>query len=212
MPSRFLVLEGVDGSGKSTQAKALVDWFSEMGRDPVHVREPGTTQLGERLRRILLQSGRENWHPCSEALLFFAARRELLHLEITPAMAAGRDVICERFTPSSLAYQGQLEENAEFILDLDQLVVGKEMQPDRVIILDMDPKDSLARADARADAKGSDLDGMEERGLGFLAAVRQGYLRYAIERPSQTCLLEVGGLNPEQVQALIQEDLRSLIS
>ncbi len=209
MTARFLVFEGVDGSGKTTQAKALVEWLQQQGRNPVHLREPGTTKLGERLRAILLEPDRESWHPQSEALLFFAARRELLHRQVAPALADGRDVICERFTPSSLAYQGQEPADAEFILDLDRLVVG-ELQPDRVIVLDLPVSESLQRMGLRQQQTGESADGMEARGADFLRAVRQGYLRYAEARPEQTLLLDVNGLDPNQVQTRIRDGLVGL--
>jgi dTMP kinase len=211
MAARFLVLEGVDGSGKSTQATALLDWLEQKGRHPVHLREPGTTRIGENLRALLLESGRESWHPRTEALLFFAARRELLRQQVQPALEAGHDVICERFTPSTLAYQGQHEADAAFILALDHLVVGPELQPDLVLILDLDPAESLARAGVRAQSDGATLDAMEERGLEFLQAVRQGYLRYAAERAEQSFLLDVSGLSPEQVQVHLRRRLEKLL-
>jgi dTMP kinase len=209
MAARFLVLEGVDGSGKSTQATALLGWLKQMGRNPLHLREPGTTRIGESLRQLLLEPGRESWHPRTEALLFFAARRELLRQQVQPALEAGRDVLCERFTPSTLAYQGQLDDDAAFVLALDHLVVGHELQPDLVLILDLDPTESLRRAGARANSDGAPLDAMEERGLGFLQTVRQGYRRYAQERPQQSYLLDVTGLDPEQVQLKLRQRLES---
>ncbi|MBC8406436.1 MAG: dTMP kinase [Planctomycetes bacterium] len=212
MTARFLVLEGVDGSGKTTQANALVAWLRTLGRDPVHFREPGTTPLGERLRKILLEPGRESWHPRSEALLFFAARRELLHCLVQPALQAGRDVVCERFTPSSLAYQGQADADADFILDLDHLVVGPELQPDRVIVLDLPVSESLQRLGLRNAKTGKAMDGMEERGSDFLRAVRKGYLRYAAAREQQTALMDVSGMTAEQVQSQIRADLQELLA
>lgn len=211
MTARFLVLEGVDGSGKTTQAKALVAWLEELGRSPVHLREPGTTALGERLRALLLEPGRESWHPRSEALLFFAARRELLHRQVRPALAAGRDVVCERFTPSSLAYQGQDAADADFILQLDQLVVG-DLQPDRVIVLDLPVSESLQRMGRRQKQTGESADGMEERGVEFLRTVRQGYLRYAEARPEQTALHDVSGMTEDEVFDAIRADLEALLA
>ncbi len=211
MTARFLVFEGVDGSGKTTQAKALVAWLEKLGRNPVHLREPGTTALGERLRAILLEPGRESWNPRSEALLFFAARRELLLKQVRPALEAGQDVVCERFTPSSLAYQGQADADADFILELDRLVVG-ELQPDRVIVLDLPVSESLGRMGLRQKQTGESADGMEERGVEFLRSVRKGYLRYAEARPSQTALLDVSGMDALTVEQAIRSDLEALLA
>ena len=143
MRGKFLVFEGMDGCGKTTQAQLLVAWLESKGRSPLHIREPGTTPAGERFRNLLLDPTREPWDPATEALLFFASRRELLLQEIQPALEAGKDVICERFTPSTLAYQGTSPELAEFVLALDQIVVPEELQPDHVLILDLEPEEAL---------------------------------------------------------------------
>lgn len=204
MAARFLVMEGVDGSGKTTQAEGLLAWMRAQGRDPVHLREPGTTQMGERLRAILLDPEREPCSPRTEALLFFAARKELLRREVVPALEAGRDVLCERFTPSTLAYQGQTEADRAFVLSLDELVVG-EHQPDAVIVLDLPVATSWKRTHARAgDAA---LDAMESRGRSFLEAVRTGYRSYADARPSQTLWLDVDELDRAQVQERLRAQL-----
>lgn len=204
MRGRFFVLEGPDGCGKSTQAERLVARLAGTGRSPLHLREPGTTGLGERLRALLLAPGREPWDPRSEALLFFAARAELLRAEVAPALAAGRDVVCERFSPSTLAYQGQSPELERFVLALDALVVAGELRPDLVVILDLEPAASLARAAARGAA-----DGFEQRGLAFLERVRRGYLRYAELRPERTRVVAVGGLDAAAVAGRVAEVLEA---
>ncbi|MBT3340970.1 MAG: dTMP kinase [Planctomycetes bacterium] len=205
MRGRFLVIEGVDGSGKSTLARHLVEQLAAAGHEPLHIREPGTTQIGERVRDLLLASDREPMDSRSEALLFFTSRNELLRKEIEPALAAGRPVICERFTPSTLAYQGQEDASAEFILALDQLVVAPEVQPDLVLILDLEPSVSLARAETR-----STPDAFEARGIGFLEAVRAGYLKYAAARPELTALMDVHDSSPSEVLEQALEHLKAL--
>ncbi|MBL7007834.1 MAG: dTMP kinase [Planctomycetes bacterium] len=205
MRGSFVVFEGPDGCGKSTQALRLVRRLEAAGRRPLHLREPGTTPVGEALRELLLAPDRGAWDPRTEALMFFAARSELLRSEVAPALAAGRDVVCERFTPSTLAYQGQTEELERFVLELDQLVVAGELQPDRVLILDLDPRESLARAGERGAA-----DGFEARGAGFQERVRRGYLRYAEARPERTAVVVVDGLDPDQVEARIAAALEGL--
>ncbi len=206
MAAHFLVFEGPDGCGKSTQAERLVARLEAAGRRPLHLREPGTTPIGERLRELLLAPERESWDPRTEALMFFAARSELLRAEVAPALAAGRDVICERFTPSTLAYQGQTPELEAFVLQLDELVVGKELRPDRVLILDLDGHESLARASGRGAA-----DGFEARGVEFQERVRRGYLRYAEARPERSRVIPVGGLDPDQVEAEVAAALGELL-
>jgi len=205
MRGRFLVIEGVDGSGKSTLAHGLVEQLSAAGHDPLHIREPGTTQIGERVRELLLASDREPMDSRSEALLFFTSRNELLRTIIQPALEAGRPVICERFTPSTLAYQGQDQDAADFILELDRIVVAPELQPDLVLILDLEPCVSLARAETR-----STPDAFEARGIGFLEAVRAGYLKYAEARSDCTALMDVHELSPSQVLDLAIQRLAPL--
>lgn len=205
MRGRFVVVEGVDGSGKTTQAERLRAWLERAGRAPLHLREPGSTPVGERLRSFLLAAERAPLDPRTEALLFFAARNELLRQVVAPALAAGRTVLCERFTPSTLAYQGQNEETARFVLALDALVVPEACRPDLVLVLDLDPAESLRRAGSRGGA-----DGFEARGAAFLEAVRGGYHRYAAAFPERTVLLDVAGLGADAVEAELRRRLAAL--
>lgn len=193
MVAGFWVLEGMDGSGKSTQAELLVTELEKAGRRPLHLREPGSTGLGEGLRKMLLDRDRESWDPRSEALLFFAARNELLRSQVAPALADHRDVVCERFTPSTVAYQGQ-GGLADWVLELDSLVVSPQLQPHGVLILDLEPAVSFARVGGD---KGH--DGFESRGLGFQKMVREGYLAYAAANPERTALIAAEGLSIEKI-------------
>lgn len=204
---RFWVIEGVDGSGKSTQAARLAETLRRAGGTPLAVREPGATPLGERLRVLLLDRARapEAWSPRAEALLFFAARVELLQRVIGPARASGRDVICERFTPSTLAYQGQDPADAEFVLELERACVPPAWQPDRVLILDLAPEESYRRV--LAGARGAP-DAIEARGLEFQQRVRAGYLRYAAAHAERCAVLRVDGLDEAAVAARIADALR----
>ena len=197
MVAGFWVLEGMDGSGKSTQAELLVAELEKSGRRPLHVREPGSTGLGEGLRKMLLDRERESWDPRSEALLFFAARNELLRSQVAPALADGRDVVCERFTPSSVAYQGQ-NGLTDWVLALDHLVVAPELQPSGVLILDLEPAVSFARV-------GGDEghDGFESRGLGFQEKVREGYLAYAAAHPQRTAVISAAGLSIDEISVQV---------
>lgn len=188
------MIEGVDGAGKSTQAARLVARLRARGGDPLLLREPGATPLGERVREILLarDAGREDWSPRAEALLFFAARVELLAQRIAPALRAGRTVVCERFTPSTLAYQGQSEEEARFVLALDRLCVPEDCQPQRVVFLDLPPEESWRRVQS-ASGRSAPPDAIEARGLDFQRKVREGYLRYAREYPDRFLRIPADG-------------------
>ncbi|MEO6708590.1 MAG: dTMP kinase [Planctomycetota bacterium] len=168
----FVVLDGIDGCGKTTQARLLAKALStRRGREAVHLREPGSTPLGERIRELLLSRELEI-AAASETLLFAAARRALLDQRVAPALASGSDVVCERFHASTFAYQsvaGNLDEAR--VLDLLHTWAGKPA-PDLTVILDLEPKTALAR-------RKSPGDRIEDRGLGFQEAVALGYRRYA---------------------------------
>ena len=187
----------MDGCGKTTQAELLVTALQAAGRQPLHLREPGSTGLGEGLRAMLLDADREAWDPRSEALMFFAARNQLLREEVAPALAAGRDVVCERFTPSTLAYQGQTQELSEWVLELDRLVVAPEQRPTCVFILDLDPAESFSRVGGEAGEDGR--DSFEARGLEFQQRVRDGYLAYAQAFPAGSQVVSVPGKSIETI-------------
>lgn len=202
MVAHFLVFEGVDGCGKSTQASRLVRWLERRGGDPLHVREPGSTHLGEALREILLDPDRPPWSPITEALLFFASRKELLEEVIQPALQEGRDVVCERFTPSTFAYQGQTPESSQAVILLEDAVIPKEWQPNCVLILDLPAQEAVDRTQKRGEA-----DGMEKRGLAFQGQVRAGFLGYAELHPDRCAVIPVSGFDADQVETQVQAAL-----
>ncbi len=170
--SVFVVLDGIDGCGKTTQARLLaVALSARRGCEALHLREPGSTPLGERIRELLLSREIEI-APASETLLFAAARRALLDSRVAPALAQGRDVVCERFHASTFAYQsiaGGLDESQ--VLDLLKTWAGKP-QPDLTVILDLEPRVARARRTTPGDR-------IEDRGLAFQESVARGYRRYA---------------------------------
>lgn len=169
---RFVVLDGIDGCGKSTQARRLVETLvTSTGRRTHHLREPGSTALGEALRGLLLSRDHRPG-PKVETLLFAAARAQMLEELVAPALARGEHVVCERFHPSTFAYQavaGGLDED---------LVLGvlhgfaNDPRPDLVILLDLPVRAALAR-------RGSATDRIEDKGAAFQERVAAGYRRYA---------------------------------
>lgn len=172
----FLVLDGIDGCGKSTQARLLVNALEERWEGGVlHLREPGSTALGEALRDLLLSRDHE-LGAAVETLLFTAARRQMLEEVVEPALAAGRAVVCERFHPSTYAYQavaGGLQEDAVLRLLSDW---AGQPRPDLVLVLDL----SAERAGSRRDGP---TDRIEDKGLEFQARVAEGYRHYAERVP-----------------------------
>jgi len=170
---RFVVLDGVDGCGKSTQAERLVRALARE-REVLHLREPGGTAAGERIRALLLDP-EPALAPAAQTLLFAAARRQMLEEQVAPALAAGRDVVCERFHPSTFAYQGvALGVGEELVLDLLLRWAGTP-RPDLVILLELDP-DLAARRRGHGDR-------FESRAPEFHRAVAEGYRRYAARVP-----------------------------
>lgn len=172
----FLSFEGIDGSGKSTQARMLADKLREMGRNVVLTREPGGSPGAEEIRALVLQGDPDRWSAETEILLFTAARRDHLERTIRPALEAGKVVICDRFADSTRMYQGLSRGDLRGTVDaLHDLMIGVE--PDLTILIDMDPKEGLSRALSR--------NGVEERfedfGEGLQEAMRAGFLALAQE-------------------------------
>lgn len=197
---RFLVLDGIDGCGKTTQSRRLVQRLAEArGVDPLHLREPGSTAAGERLRGLLLDP-EVALVPEAEVLLFAAARRQMLAELVEPALGAGRDVVCERFHASTYAYQaaaGGLE--GERVLALLASWCGAPA-PDRTVLLDVSPAKALERRRGR-----SRRDRFEERGAAFHERVAAGYRRYAELAPE--AVLVPGEGSPDEVFARVWREV-----
>ncbi|MFN7588855.1 MAG: dTMP kinase [Planctomycetota bacterium] len=185
--SCYLALDGPDGCGKSSQAAALVAWLGERGRRALHVREPGSTPVGEALRALLLSPATGELRPISEALLFSAARAELMANVVAPALARGDVVVAERCDLSTVVYQGLAHQGpahpgaasaggaghaltVDWLFDLTRRVHGACL-PDAVFVLDVPVAVSLARRAERT------RDRFEARGDDYHERVRHGYLR-----------------------------------
>ena len=176
-PGRFIVLDGVDGCGKSTQAGLLVQALrSALEIEVQHLREPGSTTLGEGLRELLL-SREQDMGPEVESLLFCAARRHMLDLLVRPALERGEWVVCERFHPSTLAYQGGAGGVPTEILA--RLLEGwaGDPEPDLILILDLDPAAARQRS-------GKAADRIEDKGRGFQEEVASAMRHYAQTDPA----------------------------
>ena len=172
----FITFEGIDGSGKSTQARTLAEALRALGHNPVLTREPGGSPGAEEIRRLVLEGGPDRWSAETELLLFTAARRDHLERTIAPALAAGRVVICDRFADSTRMYQGLSRGDLRATVDtLHRLMIGRD--PDLAFLIDIDPETGLARPKSR--------NGTEERfedfGLGLQRKMRDGFLALARE-------------------------------
>jgi dTMP kinase len=196
----FVTFEGVDGSGKSTQAALLAEQLRSEGRDVVATREPGGTQLGERIRDLVLHEGAVA--PWAEAALFAAARAQLVADVIRPALGRGADVVCDRYIDSSLAYQGVARSlGVERVLDLNRLATD-DLLPDRTFLLLL-PLDEAARR------RGGEADRLEGEGEAFIGAVDRAY-REVAEVFSERVVAADATRPPDELSRLIRGELRDL--
>ena len=181
----FLTLEGAEGVGKSTNIEFITQYLEQRGIDYVLTREPGGTQLGEKIRELLLAVHEESMSELTELLLVFAARAQHLDKIIEPALAAGKWVVCDRFTDATFAYQGAGRGlSMETIGELESMVQG-ELRPDLTLILDLDPEIGMQRASNRGE-----LDRFEREQMSFFRHVRQGYLDIAQAEPERCTVID----------------------
>ncbi len=172
----FLTFEGIDGSGKSTQARMLAESLRNAGHQVVLTREPGGSPGAEEIRRLVLEGDPDRWSAETELLLFTAARRDHLERTIEPALAAGKVVICDRFADSTRMYQGLSRGNLRAVVDqLHDLMIGRE--PDMTLLIDMDPDTGLSRAKGRQGAE----ERFEDFGPALQKQMRAGFLALADE-------------------------------
>lgn len=185
--ARFITLEGVDGSGKSTQSKALKEALEADGHDVLLTREPGGSPGAEEIRSLVLEGDPERWSAETEILLFTAARRDHLERTILPALDAGKIVICDRFVDSTRVYQGLSRGDLREIVDrLHELMIAREA--DLTLLFDMDPAMGLARAKARQTRE----ERFEDMGLEMQLAMRQGFLDLAAAFPERFAVIDAG--------------------
>lgn len=195
MAGLFLSFEGIDGSGKSTQARLLAEALRGAGRDVVLTREPGGSPGAEEIRRLVLEGAADRWSTETELLLFTAARRDHLEKTIRPALARGAVVICDRFADSTRIYQGLTRGDLRAMVDsLHALMIGTE--PDLTFLIDIDATEGLARATARP---GKELR-FEGMGLGLQEKARAGFLALAAAQPARFRVIS-GARTPEVIAA-----------
>ena len=189
MTGKFITFEGIDGSGKTTQIKLLELELQRRGIPTLILREPGGTKLSEKIRDILLDRNNMTLSPSAESLLFVAARAQLMVEKIQPALKQGKFVISDRFSDSTVAYQGFGRGlKVEYLEELNNFATDN-IQPDLTIILDIDPKKAVLR-------RGSDVpDRMESTGSEFFLKVRAGY--YEISRRFPLRCVIIDGDQPE---------------
>ncbi|MCB2110193.1 MAG: dTMP kinase [Defluviimonas sp.] len=194
----FITFEGIDGSGKSTQARLLAEHLRAAGHDVVLTREPGGSAGAEEIRRLVLEGDPDRWSAETEILLFTAARRDHLERLIEPALAAGRVVISDRFADSTRMYQGLSRGDLRALVDrLHEMLIKRE--PDLTFVIDLDPDLGLSRARGR--------NGHEERfedfGAGLQRRMQAGFRALAEEFPAR-CRLVDGDRAPDEVAAEVR--------
>lgn len=196
----FVTFEGVDGSGKSTQARLLAEGLRADGREVVLTREPGGTALGEEVRALLLHG--ERIAPWAEAALFAAARAQLVDEVVRPALARGADVVCDRYLDSSLAYQGIARGlGVERVLELN-LLVTSGLLPDRTFLIQVSPVEAAER-------RHDEPDRIEREGAGFAEEVDRAYRELARVFAQRVVVVD-GARNPQDIAETIRGRVRDL--
>lgn len=207
MKGKFITFEGADGGGKSTQVQLAAAWLREQGYEVVTTREPGGTVLAEKVRALVLDSALP-LNNVSQTLLYLAARSEHVEKVIRPSVAAGKIVLCDRFSDSTLVYQGlsvgkKLEELAELRRLCSFATAG--LEPDLTLVLDGSPEVLATRREQRGVT-----DRYEEQGLDFQHKLRNGFLTLAEAEPARFTVVNADG-NTKEVAEAVQKALAKLL-
>jgi dTMP kinase len=196
----FITLEGPDGSGKSSQMNPLAEYLRQQGYAVLETREPGGTEIGDQVRKVIMDLKNKSMFPASEILLFQASRAQLVREVIRPAVAAGRVVLCDRYADSTLAYQGYGHRT-----DMEQLTrivdfATGGLKPDLTLYIDIDAEEGLRR---RSDGDG-EWNRMDDYELEFHKRVRAGYHEMIAAEPDRWVEID-GAQPPEEVQKALQK-------
>lgn len=199
LPTLFFSFDGIDGSGKSTQARLFADWLRECGHEVVVCRDPGSTRLGEEARKLLLERDDLGISRRAEMLLYMAARAQLVEEVIKPALAAGKTVVSDRYLLANVVYQGHAGGlDVPSVWQVGQVATGG-LEPELTFVLDLDDASAAARLDRP-------LDRMERQGDAFRAALRTGYLAEAVRRPDRIVVIDAARSIDD-----IQVEIRKLV-
>jgi dTMP kinase len=211
MSGLFISFEGGEGAGKTTQIQFLKERLQEQGLDVISSREPGGTPEAEKIRELLVHREGGDWDPLSECLLFFTARRMHIEKLIKPALEAGKVVICDRFTDSTIAYQGYGHGFDLTLIDQVRELCIYDFYPDLTFLLDIPAKLGLQRSTKRLSGEGSEEDRFEQLTLSFHEKLRQGFLEIARQEPERchvidaTQTMETIG---EEIWAVVRKKLK----
>jgi len=207
----FIVFEGIEGSGKSTHVRELADRLASEGRTVLVTREPGGTALGESIRTLLQGGpGEITISPESELMLFAASRAQLVREVITPALERGEIVISDRFTDSTVAYQGYARGlDMDTLSAVNRFVAGTAM-PDLVILMDLDVGEGLRRLGVRNENTGRSSDRIEQEDIRFHEQVRAGYLDIARKHGDRVRVIDAA-LSIDEVSAEVWEKVSDVL-
>ena len=210
---KFITFEGLDGCGKSTQLGLLADELRKQGHAVVVTREPGGTDTGEKIRRLLLDTRTSGLAPMAELGLMFASRAQHIHEVILPGLSAGQIVLCDRFTDSSEAYQGGGRKlGSGPVLELHR-VLSNDLKPDLTILMDSDVAASVERARRRnrgRDASENDEGRFEKENRAFFTRVRNTYLEIANREPERVMVVDARGTPAKTHAKILQVVLKRL--
>ena len=187
---KFVTFEGLDGSGKTTQLEMLARRLKRAGVRVTVATEPGGTRIGAKIREVLLSSKTQNLAAQAELLLYFASRAQNVAQVIEPALAAGRLVLCDRFTDSSLAYQGygrQLGRRA--VMEMDR-VACRGLKPDHTVLIEISPRSGVGRALDRQSRASRDESRIEREGTAFFRRVHRAYQELARQEPKRVHVVD----------------------
>ena len=206
----FITLEGIEGSGKTTQIKYLMEYFESQGQQCVTTREPGGTAIGNKIRSILLDPESKDMEPTAELLLYMADRAQHINSVVKPALVAGRIVLCDRYFDATVVYQGFARGLDIDIITQLHAILFDDLKPDHTLLLDLAPEVGLARAwkQLNSGQRANGESRFEEETIAFHEKVRSGYLELARREPDRFRIIDATR-DAQQVQADIQKVLSS---
>ena len=211
MGGLFISFEGIDGSGKSTHLRNAAAFLDSRGYDVVTTREPGGTELGQRIRQVFLEMKGERIDGRVELLLVSAARREHLQKLIEPAIAAGKVVLCDRYNDSTWAYQGTARGLEEELIEKVDQVATDGRRPDLTLLFDLSPEVAMRRSRSGLRLKQGEVNRLDEEDLEFYRRVRQGFLDRAGRDPYRFKIIDSKG-DSRRVKSQVFEALQEFLS
>lgn len=210
MSGRFITFEGLDGSGKSTHLRRAAAWLEDRGLDVVVTHEPGGTPVGEAIRDLFLRRRWQHIDSRVEAMMVFASRRQHLVEHIRPALAAGRHVICDRFTDSTRAYQGYGRGLSLAWVEQLDLLATDGISPDLTLLFDLPAAVARGRGQSPTRVASKAVDRLDAEDLAFYERVRSGYLAIAAAAPARVRVVDSSGDREatwQQVEAVLETEL-----